>query len=97
MDYLQSGFFHVSSNGLMLKIFGHWEQLNGSSPVWILSCLFKWLDIEQSHWEQLNDLSLLWFLSSLFKVPDVGTFLVTLRAAEWFITSVGSFMSLQMA
>ena len=46
MDYLQCGFFHVSSKGLMLKIFGHWEQLNGSSPV---SCLFKWLDIEQSH------------------------------------------------
>ena len=70
MDYLQCGFFHVSSNGLMLKIFGHWEQLNGSLPVWILSCLFKWLDIEQSHWEQLKDLSMLWFLSCLFKVPD---------------------------
>ena len=99
MDYLQCGFFHVSSNGLMLNIFCHWEQLNGSSPVRVLSCLFKWIDIEQlqSHWEQLNDLSLLWFLSSLFKVPNVGTFLVTLRAAEWFITSVGSFMSLQMA
>ena len=47
MDYLQCGFFHVSSNGLMLNIFCHWEQLNGSSPVWVLSCLFKWLDIEQ--------------------------------------------------
>ena len=46
MDYLQCGFFHVSSNGLMLNIFCHWEQLNGSSPVWVLSCLFKWLDIE---------------------------------------------------
>ena len=30
MDYLQCGFFHVSSNGLMLNIFCHWEQLNGS-------------------------------------------------------------------
>ena len=46
MDYLQCGFFHVSSNGLMLNIFCHWEQLNGLSPVWVLSCLFKWLDIE---------------------------------------------------
>ena len=46
MDYLQCGFFHVSSNGLMLNIFCHWEQLNGLSLVWVLSCLFKWLDIE---------------------------------------------------
>ena len=46
MDYLQCGFFHVSSNGLMLNIFCHWEQLNGLLLVWVLSCLFKWLDIE---------------------------------------------------
>ena len=57
----------------MLNIFCHWEQLNGSSPVRVLSCIFKWIDIEQlqSHWKQLNDLSLLWVLSCLFKVPDI--------------------------
>ena len=47
MDYLKFGFFLVSPNGLMLNIFCHWEQLNGSSPVRVLSCLFKWIDIEQ--------------------------------------------------
>ena len=46
MDFLQCGFFHVCSNGLMLNIFCCWEQLNGLSPVWVLSCLFKWLDIK---------------------------------------------------
>ena len=68
MDYLQSEFFHGSSNGLILNICSHtrsnwfitavvsfmslqtflsqWEQLNGLSLVWVLSCLFKWLDIE---------------------------------------------------
>ena len=46
MDYLQCGFFHVSSNGLVLNIFCHWEQLNVLLLVWVLSCLLKWLDIE---------------------------------------------------
>ena len=50
MDYLQCGFFHVSSNGLMLNIFCHWEQLNGSSPVWVLSCLFKSGSHTGSNW-----------------------------------------------
>ena len=51
----------------------HCEQLNGLSPVWVLPCLFKWLEIEYllSHWEQLNGLSPLWVLSCLFKLADV--------------------------
>ena len=39
-------FFLASPNGLMFNIFCHWEQLNGLSLVWVLSCISKWLDIE---------------------------------------------------
>ena len=69
MDYLQCGFFHVSSNGLILN--SH----------------------TGSNW-------MIYHCCGSFQVSSkclMFNIFVTLRAAEWFITSVGSFMSLQMA
>ena len=45
------------------------EQLNDFSSVWILSWVFKWLDVEhlKSHFEQVNGFSPVWTLSWFFK------------------------------
>ena len=56
-----------------LNFLTHFEQLNGFSSVWILSCLFKWLAWLNflSHIEQLNGFSSVWILSWVFKALDV--------------------------
>ena len=66
MDYIQSEFFHGSSNGLILNICSH----------------------TRSNW-------IIYHCCGFFNVPS--NIFVTVGAAEWFITSVGSFMSLVMA
>ena len=78
----------------ILKV--HWQQLNGLFPEWVLSCFFKAPAVEhwKSHWQQLNDLSPMRVLSCFIKALAVEH-LVTLGATEWFIPSLGSFVSLQ--
>ena len=59
------------------KFMSHFEQLNGFSPAWILSCFFKSPDMVNffSHSEQLNGFSpvciLSWIFSWLVVVHDL--------------------------
>ena len=62
----QSEMRWVESSGSRSGFFSHFEQLNGFSPVWILSwVLCKLPDSLNflSHFEQLNGFSLVWILS----------------------------------
>jgi hypothetical protein len=97
--YLQCGLFLCVFSWLdCLHLLSQMGQLNGLSPVRVISCFFKPLDVEDlSHWKQLNGLSPLWVLSSFVKICKIccHTVWLTLWGAEWFITSVGSFMHLQ--
>ena len=79
-----------------LNAFSHSKQLNGFSPVWVLSCFCKSPDSLNylSHFKQQNG-----FFGSVgslmsLQVTWLFEFFVTLWAAEWFLISMYSFMSL---
>ena len=80
-----------------LKLLLHFEQLKGFLSMWILSWIFKVPAQANflSHFEQLKGFFLkgVWILSCTF---NVAQFLATLQAAEWFLSIVDSFLSLQM-
>ena len=66
------------------------EQTEGFYPVWVLSCTFKlplWLKAF-SHLEQANSFSPVCILSCTFNLARTG---------KWLLSSVGTFMHLQIA
>ena len=89
MVHHQCGFFHVSSNSIILStcnhswqlngdvkyFWSHWEQLNGLPPVWILSWVFIALDVVLVY-NMITSLSVIYIylVSSLF----IGSLLLTM-------------------
>ena len=62
-----------------------WLQLNGFSPVWILSCSFKSAFCTNfvSQWGQLNGFPPVWIPLMLSQVVHLYKFRVTMLTAEW--------------
>ena len=80
------------------NFFSHFEQLNGFSSVWILSCCLQMLWLA----ELLFTLwAAEWFFirmnsSMCLQIVWTAELLFTLWAAEWFFIGMNSLMSLQM-
>ena len=70
MKHLNLCLFKICAD---VNALSHCVQLNGLSPVWLLSSLFKLLNCEHlySHWEQQKGLSPECVISCLFKLLDV--------------------------
>ena len=84
--------FFISMNSFMPlpsipseNLFSHFEQLNGFSTVWTLSCVIKLCERLNffSHFKHLNGFSLVWILSCIFKCCDWLNFFHTL--SSWMV------------
>ena len=72
--------------------------LNGLTPVWILPCLFRLEPTPNalSQYLHLNGLTPVWVHSCVFRSRANCKCLVTVFTLEWFNTSMGTFMRLQI-
>ena len=103
MEYLLSGSSHEFPTWKFQatwnwEALAHFLQLNGFSPVWVLSCFFKWPAIEKflSHFEHLKGFSRLWVLSCSFKWPAIEKLycsLVALWTFERLLSCLGPLTS----